>query len=59
MAAALVGAVPAVAIGGILAICAAALWAWRFPQLRQVDRFEDAMHLSRPDTGSVPPPGGV
>jgi MFS family permease len=49
LAAALVGAVPAVAIGGVLAICAAALWAWRFPQLRRVDRFEDAAELSRPD----------
>ena len=56
MAAALVGAVPAVAIGGVLAIGAAALWAWRFPQLRQVDRFEDALHLSRPDAGSLAPP---
>ena len=56
MAAALVGAVPAVAIGGVLAIGAAALWAWRFPQLRQVDRFEDAMHLSRPDSRVWPRP---
>ncbi len=54
MAAALVGAVPAVAIGGVLAICAAAIWAWRFPQLRQVDRFEDAIRLSRPDTDLTP-----
>ena len=48
MAAALVGAVPAVAIGGVLAIAAAAFWAWRFPQLRGIDRFEDAVELSRP-----------
>jgi MFS family permease len=47
-AAALIGAVPAVAIGGALAICAAVFWAWRFPQLRRVDRFEDAAELSRP-----------
>ncbi len=56
MAAALIGAVPAVAIGGVLAIAAAALWAWRFPQLRGIDRFEDAVELSRAaaaDTGSV------
>jgi MFS family permease len=46
--AALIGAVPAVAIGGILAIGAAAFWAWRFPQLRGIDRFEDAVALSRP-----------
>jgi Major Facilitator Superfamily len=48
MAAALIGAVPAVAIGGVLAIAAAAFWAWRFPQLRGIDRFEDAAELSRP-----------
>ena len=51
MAAALVGAVPAVAIGGVLAIGAAAFWAWRFPQLRRIDRFEDAVELSRPAAG--------
>jgi MFS family permease len=45
--AALIGAVPAVAVGGILAIAAAAFWAWRFPQLRGLDRFEDAVELSR------------
>jgi MFS family permease len=45
--AALVGAVPAVAIGGILAIAAAAFWAWRFPQLRGIDRFEEAVELSQ------------
>jgi hypothetical protein len=47
VAAALIGAVPAVAIGGVLAIGAAGLWAWKFPQLRNVDRFEDAQELSR------------
>src|SRR6476646_209168 len=46
-AAALIGAVPAVAIGGVLAVAAAALWAWGFPQLRGIDRFEDAVELSR------------
>ena len=45
--AALIGTVPAVAIGGVLAIAAAAFWAWRFPQLRRIDRFEDAAALSR------------
>ena len=48
VAAALIGAVPAVAIGGFLAIVAAGFWAWRFPQLRRIDRFEDAMALSAP-----------
>ena len=47
VAAALIGAVPAVAIGGVLAIGAAGVWAWKFPQLRKVDRFEDAQELSR------------
>jgi MFS family permease len=46
-AAALIGAVPAVAVGGILAMVAAAFWAWRFPQLRGIDGFEDAAELSR------------
>ena len=46
-AAALIGAVPAVAIGGILAMAAAAFWAWRFPQLRGIDRFEDAAESQR------------
>jgi hypothetical protein len=62
LAAALIGAVPAVAIGGVLAIAAAALWAWRFPQLRLIDRFEVAVELSRPDTPDtrgLAPPGGV
>ena len=41
VAAALVGAVPAVVIGGAMSIVVAAIWAWRFPVLRRVDRFED------------------
>jgi hypothetical protein len=45
-AAALIGAVPAVAIGGVLAVAAAAFWAWRFPQLRGIDRFGDAAGTS-------------
>jgi hypothetical protein len=45
--AALIGAVPAVAIGGILAMGCAAFWAWKFPQLRGLNRFEDAAELSR------------
>jgi MFS family permease len=48
VAAALIGAVPAVAIGGFLAIVAAGFWAWRFPQLRNIDRFEDAGSLNSP-----------
>ncbi len=40
-AAALGGAAPAVLIGGVASILAAVIWAWRFPTLRRVDRFED------------------
>jgi hypothetical protein len=28
-------------------VAAAAFWAWGFPQLRGIDRFEDAVELSR------------
>ena len=41
VAAALLGAVPAVVIGGVLSIGVAAVWAWRFPHLRRVDRFDE------------------
>jgi MFS family permease len=41
VAAALVGAVPAVVIGGAVTICVAAVW-WRaFPALRRVDRLDE------------------
>ena len=40
LAARTIGAVPGVVIGGIGAIIVTGLWAWRFPQLRQADRFE-------------------
>jgi len=36
------GAVPSVVIGGLGAILVVALWAWRFPKLRNVDRLVDA-----------------
>ena len=39
--ASLIGAVPTVVIGGIGSIVVAVVWAWRFPALRRVDRFED------------------
>ena len=35
------GTVPAVVIGGIGTLLVAALWAWRFPELRRVDRLSD------------------
>jgi hypothetical protein len=41
VAAALLGAVPAVVLGGAASIAVAAIWAWRFPSLREIDRFED------------------
>jgi hypothetical protein len=40
MAAALIGAVPAVVIGGAVTVGVAALWGRLFPALRQIDRLE-------------------
>jgi MFS family permease len=40
--AAWLGAVPAVVIGGVGTCAVVALWAWLFPQLRQIDRLDDA-----------------
>lgn len=39
LAARYIGAVPAVVAGGIGAVIVTLLWAWRFPQLRNADRF--------------------
>jgi MFS family permease len=39
--AALMGATPAVIVGGIGTLLVMALWLWRFPQLRRLDRLED------------------
>jgi hypothetical protein len=36
------GTVPAVVAGGIGTILITALWAWRFPELRKVDRLPEA-----------------
>jgi hypothetical protein len=41
VAAALVGAVPAVVIGGVLTIGVAVAWARFFPDLRRVDRLDE------------------
>lgn len=38
--AALFGTVPAVVLGGVGSLCVAAIWAWKFPSLRKVDRLE-------------------
>jgi MFS family permease len=48
VAAAVIGAVPAVIIGGLLSIVIAAVWAWRFPVLRRLDRFEDVKFVELP-----------
>jgi O-antigen/teichoic acid export membrane protein len=41
VAAALIGAVPAVVLGGAASIGVAFVWAWRFPELRRIDRFDE------------------
>ena len=41
VAAALIGAVPAVVLGGAASIAVALIWAWRFPELRRIDRFDE------------------
>lgn len=49
VAAAAIGAVPAVIIGGALSIAVAVVWAWRFPSLRGLDRFEDVRFIELPE----------
>jgi hypothetical protein len=39
--AALIGAVPAVALGGFATVAVAALWAWRFPALRRARHLDE------------------
>jgi MFS family permease len=46
LAAALLGAVPAVLLGGVGTIAVAALWMWLFPELRRLRRFEEDDTLS-------------
>jgi hypothetical protein len=53
VAAALIGAVPAVVLGGAASIVVALVWAWKFPALRRIDRFEDI------ETPAVPPAVGL
>ena len=53
VAAALIGAVPAVVVGGAASIVVALVWAWKFPALRRIDRFEDI------ETPAVPPAVGL
>jgi MFS family permease len=49
VAAAAIGAVPAVIVGGVLSILVAIVWAWRFPSLRRLDRFEDVRFVELPE----------
>jgi MFS family permease len=49
VAAALIGAVPAVVLGGVATICIAVVWGRLFPDLRRVDRLEEL----RPATGGL------
>jgi hypothetical protein len=41
--------VPAVVLGGAASIVVALVWAWKFPALRRIDRFQDI------DTPAMPP----
>lgn len=41
MLASLIGAVPAVVVGGVGTLAVTALWAWMFPGLRKLDRLDD------------------
>jgi hypothetical protein len=49
VAAALIGAVPAVVLGGVATICIAVVWGRLFPDLRRIDRLEEL----RPATGEL------
>jgi MFS family permease len=49
VAAALLGAVPAVVAGGVITIALAAVWPWLFPDLAKIDRIEEL----RPETTVV------
>jgi len=48
VAAALIGAVPAVVLGGLASVAVAIVWAWRFPSLRRIDRLEDVQPQEAP-----------
>jgi hypothetical protein len=64
-AAAILGAVPAVVLGGAASVAVAVVWAWRFPELRRIDRFDEltaeaaseavARLRAAPADGSRPP----
>ncbi len=48
------GVVGAIALGGAATLVIVFIWWWRFPALRDVDRFSDVIHGNRPA-----PPGGA
>jgi MFS family permease len=55
--AALLGAIPAVLLGGSLTLGVAALWSWMFPALRRVDRMESVANgrsVAAPAAGVSP-----
>ena len=45
------GVVPAVVLGGIGALLVTVIWAWRFPELRQVKRLDDLHAFEEPASG--------
>ena len=53
LAAALIGAVPAVVIGGAITITLALVWSRLFPPLAQVDRLEDVRPVEVPAVVAV------
>jgi hypothetical protein len=50
VAAALVGAVPAVVLGGLATVVVAAVWWRKFPELRRVDSLDDLQPVAVLDT---------
>ncbi len=61
LAAAWVGPVEAVVIGGVGAVAVTAIWAWQFPELRRADRFRDPGDNDLPDdlSGDAQRPAAV
>jgi MFS family permease len=56
VAAALLGAVPAVVAGGAITIALAVAWRWVFPAIAQVDRLEDVRPTAPPSLLPLIPP---
>ncbi|MGH2896934.1 MAG: MFS transporter, partial [Solirubrobacteraceae bacterium] len=52
VAAALIGAVPAVVLGGLVSVGVAVVWAWRFPSLRKLDEFADLQAAELPPSAA-------